>query len=337
MSEGVDFSFSQPSPLGLKKAGKIFACVYGGPGSVGKQPTLEYVQALHACGIATVALAEGAVRGALRGRGQGRDDAARALLHFAQLGMPTDRPIFFAVDWDATDVELRMIESYFAGVEEVLPLSRIGVYGGIRTIDWALGEVIASWGFQAYAWSNGQWHPRAHIRQYRNHVPLAGGEVDLCRSMTTDFGQWGVNPDTPGNLSGDTMSTAEDVWAHEFGSPALSVEAWSAADWLKYAYSTYRDTQQILGKLAAISEHMAEFAAPVDLTAVMGILDSVAGKVQRLIDAPVVDAVAVAKAIEASPEIAATLARAVAAQLDTITGSVSLSGSLSARMALPPA
>ncbi len=186
----MDYAWARPNLAQLAAAGKRFAGRYVGPGSSGKLLTRSEADALAAHGIAVVSLAEGTATGALSGHIRGREHAVAALVHADGCGMPDGKPIYFAVDFDATPAQLETVAAYFRGVAEILPHQQIGVYGGIRTIDYLIPRGLAAWGFQTYAWSAGRWSPHATLRQYLNGVTLAGGTVDLCRTTADDIGQW---------------------------------------------------------------------------------------------------------------------------------------------------
>jgi len=173
--EGVDYSFSKPTAAGLAAAGKRFAMAYVGPGSAGKHFTTAEVADLHAHGIATVLLAEGTVGAS--GYDVGRLHAQQAVAMAVTRGFPT-RVIYFAVDRDVSVT--------------TWPAAR--VYGERDVMMWAARDGVASWFFQTFAWSGGAWYSGNHVEQYRNGVMMAGGQVDLCRSMRPDFGQWPIDP-----------------------------------------------------------------------------------------------------------------------------------------------
>jgi glycoside hydrolase-like protein len=204
--EGVDYAWDPPTPAGLVAAGKWFACRYAGAGSPGKWLTRGEADALAAAQIPLVANVEGAANGLLGGYSAGRYWASVADKAFRALGMPASKPVYLSVDFPMTDAQWPAVRAALEGAADVLGPLRVGVYGSYATIGHAVGSGAARWFWQTYAWSGGQWHPAAHIRQYRNHVPLAGGTVDLCRSMTVDFGQW-----IPGGA--DMPITATDVQA----------------------------------------------------------------------------------------------------------------------------
>jgi hypothetical protein len=110
--------------------------------------------------------------------------------------MPSDRPIYFSVDFNATAAQLPAIADYFHGVATVLGLDRVGVYGGFNVIEYLAIIDAARWFWQTYAWSGGNWSIRAHIRQVRNGVSFQGADIDLDTAMESDYGQWmvGVEP-----------------------------------------------------------------------------------------------------------------------------------------------
>lgn len=189
--EGVDYAFPPwPQPAGLWAAGKRFVVRYGGPGSSDKHLTRAELQQLLRAGLVVVANAEGAERGLLGGREAGRKWAVLANRDFADLGMPASRPIYFSVDFDVRSWEWPRVAEALRGAGDVLGSDRVGVYGGANAVRWASRDRVANWFWQTYAWSGGLWVEGCQLQQYRNHVSLAGGQVDLCRAMTSDYGQW---------------------------------------------------------------------------------------------------------------------------------------------------
>lgn len=191
-TEGVDYSFSHPTALGLKAAGKRFAMRYVGPfcDNSPKGLTPAEATALEAAGLSIVYLVEGTASGALLGRAQGISDATSALAYVRKYRWPTDRPFYVAVDFDCTPAQWPAVVAYLQGFASVVGLNQTGVYGGIRVMQWAARDKVASWFFQTYAWSAGLWYAGNHVRQYDNGVQVAGGDVDLCTAMVDDYGQW---------------------------------------------------------------------------------------------------------------------------------------------------
>jgi hypothetical protein len=202
--EGVDYSTARPDPKGLVAAGKKFAVRYGGPGSAGKHLTAGELKALRAVGIDVVANAEGS-SGGYRGDAAGQNWARQAEHDFRALGMGADRPIYFSADWDVQPNEMASVDAALRGSAKIIAASRVGIYGSYDVIDHCYRTGTAKWLWQAAAWSTWtnpatgkrevRWHPKAHLQQYHNSVALAGGEVDLTRALTIDYGQWNFKGD----------------------------------------------------------------------------------------------------------------------------------------------
>lgn len=190
MSEGVDYSFTRPSIICLWGLGKKFICRYFGPGSSGKHATRAEISSAQSLGFDIVALAEGFANDANLGYSKGVEQARSANSAALAAGMPGDRPIMFAVDFDATTAQLSNVARYMDGCASVIGRGRVGAYGGYRTVEYLAARGLAAYYFQTYAWSAGKWHPQAALRQYRNGQAICGGDVDLCVSVADDYGQW---------------------------------------------------------------------------------------------------------------------------------------------------
>ena len=231
MAEGVDYAYTKLDEAKLYAAGKRFAGRYIGLGGVGKLLTAEERDRLFAAGLDIMLLVEGEADSALAGYDKGVEFARRAQAHAKNLGAPADCVFYAAVDFDATVAQWPKVAEHLRGVASVIGLARTGVYGGIRTMQWAARDKVASHFFQTYAWSHGEWYPGNDVEQYRNGVSVAGGVVDLCRSKKDDFGQW---------RSEDKMPTAEEVanavWAKkltgggvEASAQGLQIDTYKAA------------------------------------------------------------------------------------------------------------
>lgn len=210
--EGVDYAESSPDPNGLYTAGKRFAVRYGGPGGDWKHLTSSEAVALDAAGLAIVANAEGTADGLLGGWSSGVDWASRGDAHFRSLGMPAGRPIYLSVDFDVTSAQWPRVAEALRGAASVIGANRVGVYGSHDVMRWARRDWVAAWFWQTYAWSNGVWATGNHIEQYRNGVIVAGGQVDLCRAMMANYGQWRLDMQLTDKLaSGVTVGGALDT------------------------------------------------------------------------------------------------------------------------------
>lgn len=210
--EGIDYAWGRPRPSELARLGKQFACRYLSYSTTGKNLTRAEADSLHAAGVATVANWEWYATDAKGGYSAGVSHAAEAKRQALACGMPAGRPIYFSADWDMTTADFPVVSEYFRGVRSVLGLTGTGIYGGYRAISQAASKGWASWYWQTFGWSNGLWHPAAHIQQYHNGVSVDGVDSDLDRAMKADFGQWGVTEMTQ-PTSGLTASQAKTLGA----------------------------------------------------------------------------------------------------------------------------
>jgi hypothetical protein len=128
---------------------------------------------------------------------QGVSDAMGAQSEAASVGAPSTRPIYFAVDFDASSSDDSAVNAYFQGVASVIGLSRTGVYGGYYIVNELFNAGLVEWGWQTYAWSSGQWDSRAQLRQTLNDVD--NGQLDDDEGMVADYGQWGPGSPTGGD------------------------------------------------------------------------------------------------------------------------------------------
>jgi len=171
-------------------------------------------KALSEAGISIVSNYEWYASRATEGFTAGRADAQIAATQHAECGGPGDRPIYFSVDIDTSG---SFVAAYFQGVISAIGRARTGAYGSYRVIGDLFNAGLISWGWQTYAWSGGQWEPRAHIQQYLNGVSMSGHSVDYDRSIKSDYGQWQVGGTfmiditTPG-VSRYYTQTAPGVW-----------------------------------------------------------------------------------------------------------------------------
>jgi hypothetical protein len=104
--------------------------------------------------------------------------------------MPGRRPIYFGVDFDATDEDKPKIANYLRGAATVLGSRRVGVYGGYWVVKYCFDHALATFGWQTYAWSGGHRDQRAQLYQHRNGVHIGGVVCDRDTAYARDFGQW---------------------------------------------------------------------------------------------------------------------------------------------------
>lgn len=121
------------------------------------------------------------------GYAAGVEDARIALNLCNQLGYPG--VVYAAIDFDARESEQPTINEYMRGYISVLGDRGKAAYGGYYVIKRLFDAGIINYGWQTYAWSGGQWDPRAQLRQVLNGQQLAGATIDYNESMS-DYGQW---------------------------------------------------------------------------------------------------------------------------------------------------
>ncbi|MEU9022352.1 glycoside hydrolase domain-containing protein [Actinomadura sp. NPDC048394] len=187
---GVDYAWGRPGAAALQRAGAKFVCRYLSPDTTGKNLDAGEARELGAAGIAIVVVWESTAARARAGRDAGAVDARTAAAQAAACGMPPDRPIYFAVDFDAAPADQSPINAYLRGAASVLGVARVGIYGGYWPVSRALDAGLARWAWQTYAWSGGRWDARAQLQQYSNDHVINGVGVDYNRSTSPDFGQW---------------------------------------------------------------------------------------------------------------------------------------------------
>ena len=199
---GVDYSWGRPRPAKVVEAGYTFICRYFSRATNGKNLTRAEADAAIAAGLDIVVVWEHAASEALNGYSQGATNARQALEQANACGMPSDRPIYFAVDFDATPGQQAAINSYFDGAASVLGRSRVGAYGGYYVIQRLFDAGKIDWGWQTYAWSGGQWDSRAQLRQTLNGITVDGAACDRDEAVAADFGQWGSGPTGTASIYG---------------------------------------------------------------------------------------------------------------------------------------
>jgi hypothetical protein len=193
---GVDYAWSHPGGASLQAAGKKFVCRY-----LGQDDTkiLKRAEAddLAAHGIWSVVVYEDAADRALGGRAVGIGDAQRGLAQARAAGMPEDRPIFFAVDFNATEAQQTAINAYLDGAASVIGKQWTGIYGGYWPVKRALDGGHATWAWQTVGWSGSNRDSRMVILQPATTVKINGVTCDNDTALSDDFGQWkpGILPE----------------------------------------------------------------------------------------------------------------------------------------------
>lgn len=196
--KGLDYSSSRPDLKKAKALGYGFVVRYLFPPLKGV--TVTEAKSIRAAGLGLAVVYESYAARAKEGYAAGAADGKTALAFARSIGFPDSRPLYFAVDFQPTTVELARVDAYLRGVAFVIGLSRTGVYGSYAVVDHCYARSTARWFWQTYAWSGGKVSAHAHLLQYRNGQTVAGASVDLNESRQADFGAWMpvvVKPATP--------------------------------------------------------------------------------------------------------------------------------------------
>ena len=216
----IDFAMRQIPSQDIRAAGHAGVINYvsmSRPGSsFGAKPiTLPYAQSLTRAGLVIVSNYQYGKPGGTapsdftRGYAGGVADARTGWQIHRAAGGGQSAPIYFSVD-DDIDRETwnNVALPWFRGINSVLGVQRTGVYGGIRTCQWATADGVIGrsrtpgrvWAWQTRSWSNGQIFPAAVLHQRivataSTPGPLVGGtEVDVNDVLAQDVGQWNFYP-----------------------------------------------------------------------------------------------------------------------------------------------
>jgi Domain of unknown function (DUF1906) len=208
--KGIDYAWGRPRTSVLKKGGYSFVMRYLSH-DTGKNLRADEAQLLSDAGIWIGVVWETTATRAGSGKTAGIVDATNALMQAKECGMPDDRPIYFAVDWDAQPSDDHAIHAYLDGCAAILGRDRVGMYGGYGPIKRAFDAKKIVFGWQTYAWSNKKWDSRAQIQQYSNShfVDSVDCDYNRVKSEQIDFGQWKVGD------SFMALSNADKEWIVE--------------------------------------------------------------------------------------------------------------------------
>jgi Domain of unknown function (DUF1906) len=229
---GIDHAGGRPPISALIKANVQFVCRYLSHNPE-KNLTPTEAAELGRAGIWIVVVWETTAQRALSGHAGGAADAREALKQAERCGMPRDRPIFFAVDWDAQPSHQDEINAYLDGAASVLGRERVGLYAGYNPMRRAFDARKIAWGWQTYAWSAGHWDNRAHLQQYKNDQRIGGRGVDFNRATADDYGQWkpGVSPGEDEVKPGDIDAIATAVVKKTINARGrTAAQCWQTAD-----------------------------------------------------------------------------------------------------------
>ncbi|KAJ3033699.1 hypothetical protein HDV00_005884 [Rhizophlyctis rosea] len=149
---------ARPSSSGSKPAGYPFVVRYLSLNTTGKTLTKSKATSLHSAGLTIALKWEGSATAALSGYSHSQTDPTNAQNQLLAL---STRLICPWVEFDAPKSQQTAINPYLDGVAFVIGRACTGVYGGYYVVEWSLDAGKATWGWQTYASSGGQWDLRA--------------------------------------------------------------------------------------------------------------------------------------------------------------------------------
>ncbi len=209
---GIDYAWGRPDPRRLRRAGVTFVGRYLSH-DVTKNLSAPEHRELARENIDVVLAWEDQAERARAGELAGRSDAQNALAQLREIGLPPSTPVHLAVDFDAEGPE---VEGYFRGAHEILE-SATGGYGSKRVLAHLFDAGLIHHGWQTYAWSGGEWEPRALTRQYSNGHQLAGVSCDYDARLAP----------AP-ELASDYVPAEEARWIHEYDQVLHERTPWAA-------------------------------------------------------------------------------------------------------------
>jgi Domain of unknown function (DUF1906) len=189
VARGIDYAWARPTVAALKGAGITFASRYLSYDNTGKNLSRAEADYLINGGIPVVCNWEWTEHDGQGGYAQGVTYAREAARQQGACGIPGDRPIYFSCDTDVQPWQFGTYEDYFRGIASVIGHGRVGVYGGYYFVKAMADSGVVNYVWQTYAWSNGNWDSRAHVRQTIVGGRLGGLDVDYDESMIDDIGQ----------------------------------------------------------------------------------------------------------------------------------------------------
>lgn len=199
---GLDYSGGRPTAAQIRAAGYGFVMRYLDNGLSGRANlTSPELADLTAGGVRVGVAWESQASRAAAGFAAGQADARAADVATKAVGA-AGWPVYFAVDFDIPDYapgadggsatgaleKLGPVGAYFGGILSVLPLARVGVYGGYWAVKRVLDAGLAYLAWQTAAWSGGNVDSRIHLLQRVGYVTVGGVQCDVNEMRQEDFG-----------------------------------------------------------------------------------------------------------------------------------------------------
>jgi hypothetical protein len=190
MATALDYSAGRPSADAVRAAGHVGVVRYiGTPGRTKNITPAEY-RDLTSKGVGVALVYENHAGDAADGYAAGQTAARNARADANNIGFPSTRPIYFAVDSDqVTAGNFAAVSAYLDGAASVLgSVARVGVYGEYDVVEKNVGT-HAHYGWQTAAWSGGKRSPKGALYQRLGQIYVGGIQADVSDILASDWGQ----------------------------------------------------------------------------------------------------------------------------------------------------
>ncbi len=216
----LDYSAGKPGAAAIKREGYAGAVRYIGFPARRKCTDAAELADFTKHGLGMALVYEDHAEDWLGGRARGVEAGARARAHANQIGFPSDRPIYMAVDRDVvTSGEFGVMVEYLSGAAKSLGgVDRTGVYGEFDVCVRAQQAGVARWFWQCRAWSGtpARLFAGRHLYQRVGIVEVGGVGCDINDVLQADWGQHTREDDVS---KADVIAGLEEFFYRKISNP----------------------------------------------------------------------------------------------------------------------
>jgi hypothetical protein len=205
MATALDYSGGRPTGQAVADAQHVGVVRYIGTPGRGKNLTRAEFLDMDARGRGVATVYENHAADAAGGYAAGQTAARTARADADRIGLPSDQPIYFAVDSDqVTEAQFGAVAAYLDGAASIIGWAQVGVYGEYDVIEMAVGP-HARLGWQTAAWSKGKRSAKAALYQRLGQIFVGGIECDVNDVQAADWGQHNHQSTTHRNTEDSTV------------------------------------------------------------------------------------------------------------------------------------